>query len=168
MIEIDKIADFTSLTMDERKQIINQIKTKKGGYSKAGLESIGISYPPPKGWRQLFIRNGVLAKNVKGTLIAATEAIYKKAPIKVDNEIFYIRKVTHSIDTERQVCEIKIIGNCITRKTTTVWRGEVEVNYTNDFITDNFVGVDMIAEMAINKLTASYYDWVARTTRARG
>ena len=34
------------------KQLIETLKTKNGGWTKKDLAKLGISWPPPKGWKK--------------------------------------------------------------------------------------------------------------------
>ena len=42
--------------MSEMERRIMQVMTPKGGFTRAGIESLGIKYPPAKGWKQRLIR----------------------------------------------------------------------------------------------------------------
>lgn len=46
---------------NETSQIIDSLRTPAGGFTRRALESIGVSWPPPKGWRQDLIRENALA-----------------------------------------------------------------------------------------------------------
>lgn len=37
-------------------QKIESLKTENGGWTRASLESLGVSWPPPKGWKQALIK----------------------------------------------------------------------------------------------------------------
>ena len=36
---------------------IEALKTPKGGYTRATLESLGVAWPPPKGWKRKLLQN---------------------------------------------------------------------------------------------------------------
>jgi hypothetical protein len=44
-----------TMTEDEILLKIKNIRTPKGGFTKAGLASIGVPWPPPKGWKQRLL-----------------------------------------------------------------------------------------------------------------
>jgi hypothetical protein len=46
---------------NETNDIIEALRTPAGGFTRAGLESIGVPWPPPKGWRKNLIRENALA-----------------------------------------------------------------------------------------------------------
>jgi len=46
---------------NETSDIIDALRTPAGGFTRRALESIGVSWPPPKGWRQNLIRENALA-----------------------------------------------------------------------------------------------------------
>lgn len=46
---------------NETSEIIEALRTPAGGFTKKGLESIGVPWPPPKGWRRNLIRENSLA-----------------------------------------------------------------------------------------------------------
>jgi len=48
-----------------RAEVIKNGKTKRGGYTKAFLESIGIQWPPKRGWKQRYIKHGNMEGIVK-------------------------------------------------------------------------------------------------------
>ena len=43
------------MTEDEILLKIKNLRTPKGGLTKAGLASIGVPWPPPKGWKQRLL-----------------------------------------------------------------------------------------------------------------
>ena len=43
------------MTKDEILSKIENLQTPKGGFTKAGLASIGVPWPPPKGWKQRLL-----------------------------------------------------------------------------------------------------------------
>ena len=46
---------------NETSDIIDALRTPVGGFTKKALASIGVPWPPPKGWRQDLIRENALA-----------------------------------------------------------------------------------------------------------
>jgi hypothetical protein len=46
---------------NETSDIIDALRTPVGGFTKRALASIGVPWPPPKGWRQNLIRENALA-----------------------------------------------------------------------------------------------------------
>lgn len=46
---------------NETNEIIEALRTPAGGFTRKGLESIGVPWPPPKGWRKNLIRDNALA-----------------------------------------------------------------------------------------------------------
>lgn len=46
---------------NETSDIIDSLRTPVGGFTKRALASIGVPWPPPKGWRQNLIRENALA-----------------------------------------------------------------------------------------------------------
>ncbi len=46
---------------NETSDIIDALRTPVGGFTKRALASIGVPWPPPKGWRQDLIRENALA-----------------------------------------------------------------------------------------------------------
>jgi hypothetical protein len=42
---------------------VESFMTKRGGFSKAGLASLGVPWPPPKGWRKAITRRGTKVTN---------------------------------------------------------------------------------------------------------
>ena len=46
---------------NETSDIIDALRTPAGGFTRRALASIGVSWPPPKGWRQNLIRENALA-----------------------------------------------------------------------------------------------------------
>jgi len=46
---------------NETSDIIDALRTPVGGFTKRALASIGVPWPPPKGWRQKLIRENALA-----------------------------------------------------------------------------------------------------------
>jgi len=38
------------------KEVLEDMKTARGGYTKTALESLGVGYPPGKGWRKKLIK----------------------------------------------------------------------------------------------------------------
>ena len=55
----------SSLTKSERAAIVEANKTSNGGWSKEFLESIGVSWPPPQGWKGKFIQGKLSNKKTK-------------------------------------------------------------------------------------------------------
>ena len=45
---------------NETHEIIEALRTPAGGFTRKGLESIGVPWPPPKGWRKSLIRKSSL------------------------------------------------------------------------------------------------------------
>jgi hypothetical protein len=45
------------MTEDEVLKKIESLKSDKGGWNKEDLESLGVSWPPPKGWKEEVVRN---------------------------------------------------------------------------------------------------------------
>lgn len=43
------------MTAQEMIDKIESLKTEKGGWTKASLASLGVSWPPPKGWKEKLI-----------------------------------------------------------------------------------------------------------------
>lgn len=55
--------------MEQVREYIEANTTPKGGYSRALLASWGVSWPPPKGWKDQLIRSGRLEiRDKDGTL----------------------------------------------------------------------------------------------------
>ena len=46
---------------NETSEIIEALRTPAGGFTKKGLESIGVPWPPPKGWIHNLISENALA-----------------------------------------------------------------------------------------------------------
>ena len=46
---------------NETSDIIDALRTPAGGFTRRALASIGVPWPPPKGWRQNLIRENALA-----------------------------------------------------------------------------------------------------------
>jgi hypothetical protein len=46
---------------NETSDIIDALRTPAGGFTRRALASIGVPWPPPKGWRQNLIRDNALA-----------------------------------------------------------------------------------------------------------
>jgi hypothetical protein len=46
---------------NETSDIIDALRTPVGGFTRRALASIGVPWPPPKGWRQKLIRENALA-----------------------------------------------------------------------------------------------------------
>jgi len=46
---------------NETSEIIEALRTPAGGFTRRALQSIGVPWPPPKGWRQNLIRENSLA-----------------------------------------------------------------------------------------------------------
>ncbi len=46
---------------NETSDIIDALRTPVGGFTKRAVASIGVPWPPPKGWRQDLIRENALA-----------------------------------------------------------------------------------------------------------
>jgi len=44
-------------------KIIESIMTPAGGFTKKGIESIGLSWPLKKGWKEELIKSNALASN---------------------------------------------------------------------------------------------------------
>lgn len=42
-------------------ELLNRLKSQRGGYSRASLEYLGYSWPPKRGWRKALMREA--AKN---------------------------------------------------------------------------------------------------------
>jgi hypothetical protein len=42
----------------DRKELIESLKSAKGGYTKQALATIGVSWPPKSGWKANFILTG--------------------------------------------------------------------------------------------------------------
>lgn len=38
------------------RQLIESIKSPRGGFTRAGLKKLGVPWPPPKGWRRKLMR----------------------------------------------------------------------------------------------------------------
>jgi hypothetical protein len=55
----------SNLTKAERAAIVEANKTLNGGWTKEFLESIGVSWPPPQGWRGRFIEGRLSNKKAK-------------------------------------------------------------------------------------------------------
>ena len=47
------------MSREERERRVESLKTARGGFSRKGLASIGISWPPKKGWRTRFVNNAM-------------------------------------------------------------------------------------------------------------
>lgn len=41
-------------------EILERLKTKKGGYKRETLKLLGIPWPPPKGWKKDLIERDAL------------------------------------------------------------------------------------------------------------
>lgn len=42
--------------------MVEALKTEKGGYSRAALARLGVSWPPPKGWKKRLIGSLVIVE----------------------------------------------------------------------------------------------------------
>jgi hypothetical protein len=67
----DCVAEMTGLYNAElrgwfrnfREVYLERNKTENGGYTKEFLASIGVSWPPPKGWKRKYIEEGDIDAN---------------------------------------------------------------------------------------------------------
>jgi len=50
------------MTHDEMLQKIMSLRTEKGGWTKESLSSLGVSFPPPKGWKKSLLAQAVEKK----------------------------------------------------------------------------------------------------------
>jgi hypothetical protein len=46
----------------ERLALIESMLTINGGYTKKSLNSLGVAWPPPKGWKEQLVKYGKLTK----------------------------------------------------------------------------------------------------------
>jgi hypothetical protein len=44
------------MTENEMIEKIESLKTPQGGWSKESLSSLGVSWPPPKGWKENLLK----------------------------------------------------------------------------------------------------------------
>ena len=47
------------------REIIEQHKTEKGGWTRAQLQAIGVGWPPPRGWVQAVIGREISAEDFR-------------------------------------------------------------------------------------------------------
>ena len=59
---VSKYKKVQTMTEDEILLKIKNLQTPKGGFTKAGLASIGVPWPPPKGWKQRLLDNATDSK----------------------------------------------------------------------------------------------------------
>lgn len=57
--------------------IINALRTKRGGWTKKSLASMGVPWPPPKGWKRALINGRPIPVDRKRKLIPMNEVISK-------------------------------------------------------------------------------------------
>jgi hypothetical protein len=55
-------------------EMIEAAKSPAGGFTKAGLASLGVSWPPPKGWKETLLAGDVFAEFVPEPVTPAEEA----------------------------------------------------------------------------------------------
>ena len=75
-------------------EIIESIRTPAGGFTRKGLESIGVSWPPKKGWKRKLIQEDALATD--------------EADISTSNVIAFPETFKFSVpkDNEYQLVEV--------------------------------------------------------------
>ncbi len=66
--------------MDKRPKMTHQelelLKTPKGGYTRATLEKLGVSWPPKKGWRKkLLTKTKDAEKQKRADLLYAAHVV---------------------------------------------------------------------------------------------
>lgn len=62
-----------TLDKDGRKQLVEDLKTRHGGFTAAALQEIGIAWPPTRGWRKRFV-DGVTLDRAGGQAPSKTRS----------------------------------------------------------------------------------------------
>ncbi len=74
---------------NETSEIIESIRTPAGGFTRKGLESIGVSWPPKKGWKRKLIQEDALATEEAGTSMSNVIAFPEPFKFTVPEEDDY-------------------------------------------------------------------------------
>jgi hypothetical protein len=59
--------------------LIESVRSPRGGFTRAGLANLGVPWPPPKGWRKRLLARGILI-NPKAGVPARTPTIKNYGP----------------------------------------------------------------------------------------